>query len=355
MSISFKCDPHEAGLSYKTDAISCSIVKEQPPHNPEQPRILDRVRQTIRMRHYSPSTEKTYIHWIRRFILYHRKRHPALMREREISQFLSYLAVHEKVSVSTQNQAFNALLFLYREVLKIDLQTIDGVVRPRRPVRLPVVLTRHEVTSILENLQGIQWLLASLLYGSGLRLMEGLRLRVKDIDFERNHITVREGKGKKDRITMLPVKVKIPLAEHIKRMRKQHEADLKRGNGSVELPYAIARKYPNAAKEWGWQWVFPATRLYFHRESGQYRRHHYHPSALQRAVKHAVRSAGIIKPASCHTFRHSFATHLLEAGYDIRTIQELLGHSDVSTTMIYTHVLNRGPRCVLSPIDDERK
>ncbi len=277
------------------------------------------------------------------------------MGEREISQFLSSLAVREKVSVSTQNQAFNALLFLYREVLKIDLQTLEGIVRPRRPVRLPVVLTRNEVALILENLHGMQWLLVSLLYGSGLRLMECLRLRVKDIDFEKNQITVRDAKGKKDRITMLPAKVKMPLAEQVKRVRKQHESDLQQGKGNVELPYAIARKYPNAMKEWGWQWVFPATRFYFHRESGRFRRHHYHPSALQRAVKDAVRRTGIAKPASCHTFRHSFATHLLEAGYDIRTIQELLGHSDISTTMIYTHVLNRGPRCVQSPIDDTGK
>lgn len=335
--------------------ISTRVSDLPPKYGKEPPRLLDRVRHAIRARHYSRSTEKSYIHWIRRFILYHNKRHPSLMRENEIIQFLSSLAIREKISASTQNQAFNALFFLYRDVLRIDLHEIEGVVRPKRPIHLPVVLTRNEVAAIFKYLHGVHWLQASLLYGSGLRLMECLRLRVKDIDFERNQITVRDGKGKKDRITVLPEKIKTPLEEHLKRVRNLHEDDLASGNGSVELPYAIARKYPMAPKEWGWQWVFPATRLYFHRESGQRRRHHYHQSALQRAVRHAVRCAGITKLASCHTLRHSFATHLLDTGYDIRTIQELLGHSDVSTTMIYTHVLNRGGRGVLSPIDESEK
>lgn len=327
-------------------------VSDLPPVYTKPPRLLNQIRQTMRARHYSFSTEKSYIHWIRRYILFHGKRHPINMGEKEIIQFLSHLAIKKRISVSTQNQAFNALLFLYREVLRIDLQKMDGIVRPKRPMRLPVVLTPNEVAAILLNLHGIHWLIASLLYGSGLRLMECLRLRVKDVDFERNEITVRDGKGKKDRITMLPAKIKTPLAEHLRRIRNQHAQDLTKGNGSVELPYAIAKKYPGASKEWGWQWVFPATRFYYHQDSHQRRRHHYHQSAIQRAVKDAVRRAGITKPASCHTLRHSFATHLLESGYDIRTIQELLGHSDVSTTMIYTHVLNRGTRGVRSPIDE---
>ncbi len=335
---------HETELRY--------CVSDLPPVYSKPPRLLNQIRQIMRARHYSLSTEKSYIHWIRRYILFHGKRHPANMGEKEITQFLSNLAIREKVSAATQNLAFNALLFLYREVLKMSIQQIEGIVRPKQPIRLPVVLSVNEVAVLLQNLHGIHWLLASLLYGSGLRLMECLRLRVKDIDFERNEITVRDGKGKKDRITMLPAKIKIPLAEHLKRVRHQHERDSRCGSGNVELPYAIARKYPNASREWGWQWAFPATRFYFHRETGQRRRHHYHPSALQRAMKEAMRRAGITKPASCHTLRHSFATHLLETGYDIRTIQELLGHKDLSTTMIYTHVLNRGPRGIRSPIDE---
>ncbi len=276
------------------------------------------------------------------------------MGEKEIAQYLSHLATQKQVSASTQNQALNAILFLYREVLHIEIDELDGIVRPKRSKRLPVVLTREEVADILEHLHGLHWLMASLLYGSGLRLMECVRLRVKDIDYARNEIIVRDGKGKKDRITMLPISLKGSLTAHLKRVRLQHQADLRNGNGDVELPFAIARKYPNISREWGWQWMFPATRIHYHEESGLWRRHHYHSTALQRAMKEAVRRSGVIKPASCHTLRHSFATHLLEAGYDIRTIQELLGHRDVSTTMIYTHVLNRGTRGVRSPLDETR-
>ncbi len=326
-------------------------VSERNEQASNQPRLMDRVRQTIRARHYSPSTEKAYMGWIKRFILFHGKRHPAEMWEEEVSQFLTSLAVRNRVSASTQNQALSALLFLYREVLKMDIDWFEGIVRAKRNIRLPVVLTREEVGMIFKYLHGKPWLMASLLYGAGLRLMECVRLRVKDIDFRMNEITIRDGKGNKDRITLLPLKSSKPLSEHIERVRKQHQKDLDKGAGSVQLPYAIERKYPRAAWDWGWQWVFPATRLYYDRKSVQYRRHHLHESVLQRSFKEAVRLAGITKTASCHTLRHSFATHLLEAGYDIRTIQELLGHRDVSTTMIYTHVLNKGGRAVRSPLD----
>ncbi len=317
---------------------------------PRPPKLLDRMRMAIRARHYSYRTEKAYVGWVKRFIFFHRKRHPLEMAEAEITAFLSSLAARG-VSASTQNQALSALLFLYREVLDRDLAWMDGIVRAKRPQRLPVVLIRDEVEAILSHLHGTHWIMASLLYGAGLRVMECCRIRVKDVDMARNEILVRDGKGRKDRITMLPRRVKAPLAAHLERVRKQHGAALRDGLGSVELPYALATKYPNASREWAWQWVFPASRPYVDRVSGERRRHHLHESVLQRAVKEAVRRAGIPKPASCHSLRHSFATHLLEAGYDIRTIQELLGHRDVSTTMIYTHVLNRGGRGVRSPLD----
>jgi integron integrase len=317
----------------------------------QKPKLLDQVRQAIRMRHYSPRTEETYVHWIKRFIFFHNKRHPAEMGEKEIARFLSTLASELHVSASTQNQALNAILFLYRHVLSKDIGYVDGVVRANRPKRLPTVLTRQEVKSIFGCLDSSDWLMAMLLYGAGLRLMECLRLRVKDIDFTSNQILVRAGKGDKDRHTMLPGAVKEPLAKHFDLIRRQHQRDLERGMGRVALPNALERKYPNAGKEWAWQWVFPATSHYTDRVTGQRRRHHLHESVLQKAMKEAVRNAGIPKPASPHTLRHSFATHLLEDGYDIRTVQELLGHRDVSTTMIYTHVLNRGGRGVNSPAD----
>ncbi|MFH0777067.1 MAG: integron integrase [Candidatus Eisenbacteria bacterium] len=316
-----------------------------------QPRLFDLVRQSLRVRHYSHSTEKSYVAWMRKFIFFHGKRHPKDMGEREITQFISNLATDRHVIASTQNQALSALLFLYREVLSVDMEWVSGIVRAKRPTHLPVVLTQIEVRAVLNCLQGTVRIMAALLYGSGLRLMECARLRVKDIDFARSEITVRNGKGERDRMVPLPQKLKAPLLTHLEQVRKQHREDLKRELGSVELPYAIGRKYPSAAWEWGWQWVFPATRFYVERETGTRRRHHLHESVLQRAVKDAVRKVGIAKQASCHSLRHSFATHMLEAGYDIRIIQELLGHRDVSTTMIYTHVLNRGGRGVQSPLD----
>ncbi|HEX4993863.1 MAG TPA: integron integrase [Methylomirabilota bacterium] len=315
------------------------------------PRLLDRVRAALRTRHCSPRTEKAYVGWTRRHILFHGKRHPADMGAAEITRFLSALAVQRNVAASTQNQALSALLFLYREVLEQELPWLDDIVRAKTRERIPVVLTRDEVQAAVAGLDGPPRLLALLLYGAGLRLLEALRLRVKDVDFARNQITVRSGKGGKDRVTMLPAAVRRDLAKHLEVVRAQHEADVRAGAGWVELPWAFARKYPRAAREWIWQWIFPATRPYLHRDTGQRRRHHLHETVLQRAVKEAVRSAGIPKGATCHTFRHSFATHLLEDGADIRTVQELLGHRDVTTTMIYTHVLNRGPAGVLSPAD----
>jgi len=317
----------------------------------QPPRLLDQVRHALRARHYSPRTERSYISWIRRFILFHGKRHPNEMDKPEITEFLSHLASRGKVSASTQAQALSALLFLYRGVLGRDLAWLDGIVRAKRPLRVPVVLTREEVSVILSNLHGTPWLMASLLYGAGLRVLECARLRIKDVELQRRELVIRDGKGRKDRVTVLPDKLVQPLAAHIERTHAQHREDIRLGAGYVELPFALATKYPSAATEWGWQWVFPATRQYIDPHSGQTRRHHLHESVLQRAVKQAVRIAGIAKPATCHTLRHSFATHLLESGSDIRTIQELLGHSDVSTTMIYTHVLNRGAFAVRSPLD----
>jgi integron integrase len=317
-----------------------------------KPKLLDQVRQTIRTRHYSDRTEKAYVHWIKRYIFFHNKRHPQEMAEAEIAGFLSSLATVGRVSASTQNQAFNALLFLYNEVLmskKIGL--IEGVVRAKRPQRLPAVLTKDEVKKVIDCMKGVPRLMAILLYGGGLRLMECCRLRIKDIDFSRNEIIIRSGKGNKDRYTMLPSAIRDSLTQHLRDVRAQHEADLKRGLGRVSLPNALDRKYPSAGKEWGWQWVFPATSHFMDRDTGEQRRHHLHESVLQRAFKEARTKAGIFKPAGCHTLRHSFATHLLENGYDIRTVQELLGHNDVSTTMIYTHVLNRGGKGVRSPAD----
>jgi integron integrase len=326
-------------------------VTRSTPIDAPKPRLLDRVRQAIRTHHYSRRTEEAYVGWIRRFILFHKKRHPDTMGETEIGQFLSSLAVDKKVSAGTQTQALSAILFLYREVLKHELGWLQNIIRAKTPQRLPVVMTREEVAAVLRNLDGPVWLVSALLYGSGLRLLEALRLRVKDIDFGANQITVRSGKGQKDRVTMLPTTLKEPLRHHLEAAHLQHDQDLTRGAGYVEMPQALARKYPNASRVWPWQWVFPATRSYVDVHTRERRRHHLHESVLQRAVHTAVRKAGIAKPASCHTFRHSFATHLLEDGYDIRTVQELLGHTDVGTTMIYTHVLNRGGKGVLSPAD----
>lgn len=330
---------------------SALIVREVGPASPRPPRFLDRVRQAIRARHYTRRTEKAYVDWIRRYILFHDKRHPLEMGADEVTAFLTWLAVHGKVAASTQNQALSALLFLYREVLRIELPWLDGLVRAKPPHHLPVVLTREEVRTVLGRLDGVPRLMAILLYGAGLRLLECCRLRVQDVDFGANQLTVRDGKGGKDRVTMLPATLKGDLAAHLEWVREQHHDDLRHGAGWVELPWALARKYPNAGREWPWQWVFPATRTYVDRETRQRRRHHLHESVLQRAVKEAVRTIALGKRATCHTFRHSFATHLLEDGHDIRTVQELLGHRDITTTQIYTHVLNRGPAAVRSPAD----
>jgi integron integrase len=316
-----------------------------------KPRLLDEVRELIRIRHYSIRTEEAYLQWIRRFILFHGKRHPRDMGAPELTAFLSDLAVRRNVAASTQNQALNAILFLYRDVLKVKLPWLDEVQRAKKPQRLPVVLTRDEVRSLLAQLQGTTWLMAALTYGGGLRLLECLRLRVKDVDFQYKQLMIRDAKGQKDRVTILPHNLIDPLRTHLARVRVLHERDLREGFGRVFLPFALASKYPNADREWSWQYVFPSNRRSIDPRSGMERRHHAPEDALQRAVKQAIHKAQILKPASVHTLRHSFATHLLESGYDIRTVQELLGHSDVKTTMIYTHVLNRGGRGVVSPLD----
>jgi integron integrase len=315
------------------------------------PRLLDQVRAQIRLRHYSASTETAYVQWVRRFILFHGKRHPLTMGGREVASFLTHLATDVRVAASTQNQALNALVFLYEHVLHRDAEAFEHFVRAHKPRRLPVVLSPSEVRAVLSQLEGTHRLVASLLYGSGLRLLECLELRVKDVDFAQREIRLRQGKGRKDRVTPLPEACAAPLQEHLTRVRAQFELDLREGFVGVPLPGALERKYPNAGREWGWQWVFPASRRYPDRAAGGERRHHCHETAVQRAVKRAVSAAGLAKPAGCHTLRHSFATHLLAGGYDIRTVQELLGHRDVKTTMIYTHVLNRGGRGVRSPLD----
>lgn len=314
-------------------------------------KLVDQVRKAIRVKHYSYRTEQTYIYWIKKFILFNNKRHPNEMGEKEINRFLTYLAVNRKVAASTQNQALCAILFLYRHVLKKQIGWIDKLERAKNPKTIPVVLSAKEVESVLLQFQGVIWIVVSLLYGSGLRLMESLRLRVKDIDFDYNQITLRDAKGHKDRLSLLPMAVKEPLKKHLQRVKFLHQKDLDEGYGLVYLPYALQRKYPNANSEWIWQYVFPASTRYYDRDDKIHRRHHLHESVVQRAMKSAVHKAGIQKKASCHTLRHSFATHLLENGYDIRTVQELLGHSDVRTTMIYTHVLNKGGMGVQSPLD----
>ncbi len=318
----------------------------------KQPKLLNRLCEALRSRHYSRRTEQCYCHWVKRFIFFHHVRHPAEMAEPEINAFLTHLAVKEKISASTQNQALSALLFLYRHVLDRVIGDLGDVIRARKPKRLPVVMTREEARAVLSHLEGDKRLMAALMYGAGLRLMECLRLRVQDIDFARNELTVRDGKGSKDRRTMLPESLKPPFLAHLRKVRRVHESDLADGWGRVQMPDALDRKYPNAPAEWRWQWVFPQENRWKNTRTGEEGRHHVHETILQRAVKEAVRKAGIVKHVGCHTFRHSFATHLLESGYDIRTIQELLGHTDVTTTMIYTHVLNKGGHGVRSPVDD---
>ncbi len=325
------------------------MVQNNPTTQP--PKLLDQVRDRLRVKHYSIRTEQAYVDWIKRFIWFQGKRHPKDMGAQEVEAFLTHLAVKGKVSASTQNQAKSALLFLYREVLEQQLPWLDKVTQAKAPARLPVVLTVAEVQAVLKRLSGTHWLIASLLYGAGLRLMEAVRLRVKDVEFAQHEIIVREGKGAKDRVTMLPESVIEPLRRHLTKVKALYEEDLAAGFGEVYLPFALAKKYPNAAREWGWQYVFPSAKFSKDPRSDATRRHHVDEKGIQRAMKQAVRDAEIVKLATPHTLRHSFATHLLQSGYDIRTVQELLGHSDVSTTMIYTHVLNRGGRGVVSPLD----
>jgi integron integrase len=318
------------------------------------PKLLDRVRWHLRVKHYSIRTEQAYVDWIRRYILFHHKRHPNEMGEKEITRFLTHLAVEKNVAASTQNQAFSALLFLYQQVLDRKLDFIDNVQRVTRPAKLPVVFTRAEAHTVLARMHGEHQLMAELLYGAGLRLMECVRLRVKDVDFGYGRITVRDGKGLRQRVTLLPQRLRRPLQLHLAHVRALHQRDLANGGGRVYLPFALGRKYRNAIRSWPWQYVFPAAKLSSDPRSGELRRHHVSEKNLQNAVKLAIQQARISKAASCHTFRHSFATHLLESGYDIRTVQELLGHKDVSTTMIYTHVLNKPGLGICSPLDDQQ-
>ena len=313
--------------------------------------LFDQLHVALCARHYARRTEQAYGHWVSRFLHFHQGRSPAEMAEADINRFLTHLAVTEKVSASTQNQALAALLFLYRQVIGRAVGDLGDVIRARKPERLPVVMAREEVKAVLANLTGDKWLMAAIMYGAGLRLMECLRLRVQDLDCPRNEILIRDGKGAKDRITMLPDSLKVPLLDHLTHVKAVHQRDLAEGWGRVQLPHALDRKYPNAPRDWRWQWVFPQERRWINGKTKEQGRHHIDESLVQRAVRDAVMMAGLTKRATCHTFRHSFATHLLESGSDIRTVQELLGHRDVKTTMIYTHVLHRGPAGVRSPLD----
>jgi len=327
------------------------LAKAKTTINPPQPKLLDRVRASCRLRHLSLRTEEAYVNWIKRYIFFHDKRHPQYMREVEIRQFISDLAVKQNVSASTQTVALSALLFLYREVLKKDLPYVSNIERARKPKRLPNVFSPEETRRVLSCLSGTHGLVARLLYGSGLRLMECLRLRVKDVDLAYGQLSVRDGKGEKDRVTMNPETLSPQLETQLKKVKLLHNEDLGAGFGEVYLPYALEKKYPSAGKDWRWQYLFPAMSLSVDPRTGKKRRHHISDNAIQSAIKKAIQAAGLAKRGSCHTFRHSFATHLLEDGYDIRTVQELLGHKDVRTTMIYTHVLNKGGRGVRSPLD----
>jgi integron integrase len=326
-------------------------VERKRDSDPTKPKLLEQVRRACRARQYSRNTADAYVGWTRRYVLHHGRRHPAELGPDDVAAYLSHLANEGHVGASTQNQAASALLFLYREVLAVAMEVPHGVVRPRRPRRLPVVLTRAEAAAVLREMTGAPRLVALLLYGAGMRLLEALHLRIKDIDTTRCEIIVRHGKGGDDRITMLPTSLRRAVERQMSHVREVHDADLRRGSGWVALPAALSRKFPSASRQPQWQWLFPASRVHVDPQSGERRRHHLHETAVQRAVTAAVRTAGVNKRASCHTFRHSFATHLLEDGYDIRTVQELLGHRNVKTTMIYTHVLNRGGLGVRSPLD----
>jgi integron integrase len=332
-----------------------NISSSSPPHVPpagKPKKLLDQYSEFLRNRHYSLRTEKTYIGWVRQYILFHHKRHPREMGVKEINDFITFLVNQKRVSASTQNQAISAILFLYRNVLNIELdEKVLTSIRPTKPKRVPTVLSRQEARQVIAKMDGVYRLMVQIMYGSGLRLMEVMRLRVKDLDFANRQIIVRDGKGENDRITMFPNILLQPLRIHLQQVKSQHELDLSRGYGTVYLPHALERKYPNASREFAWQYVFPAPELSIDPLSGTVQRHHLNESGLQKAVKQAAKHAQIAKPVSSHTFRHSFATHLLENGYDIRTVQELLGHKDVKTTMIYTHVLNRGGLAVKSPLD----
>jgi integron integrase len=316
-----------------------------------RPPLIEQLRQTLRSKHYSRRTEQSYCGWVKRFLRFHRMRHPGQMGEAEVNAFLSHLALRKKVSASTQNQALGAILFLFKRVLGKEVGNMGDVIRARRPKHLPVVMTRDEVASVLDHLEGQVWLMCSLMYGAGLRLTECLELRVQDIDFGANQIVVRSGKGFKDRVTVLPQTVKSGLIDHLRKVRGVHERDLRDGYGRARLPYALAKKYPRADREWRWQFVFPQRHRWVNRQTGEQGRHHVDESIVQKVLKAAVAQTDLTKRVSCHVLRHSFATHLLEDGYDIRTVQELLGHKDVRTTMVYTHVLNRGGKGVRSPMD----
>jgi integron integrase len=319
---------------------------------PKPKKLLEQVSESIRRKQYSRKTEQAYINWIRQYILFHNKRHPQDMGATEVEKFLTHLAVERRVAASTQNQAFSAILYLYKEVLKIPIPTDFQFIGAKKAKRLPIVLTQNEVQQVLRRMSGVAFLTAQLLYGSGLRIDEAIRLRVQSIDFEQRQILVRDGKGAQDRITMLPKCIVKSLQEHLLKVQNLHQTDLQKGFGRVYLPYALSRKYPNAEREWIWQYIFPSKRISASRDDGVMRRHHISSSTIQKAVREAAKAAKIGKHVTPHTFRHSFATHLLESGYDIRTVQELLGHMDVKTTMIYTHVLNRGPKAVHSPLDE---
>ena len=342
---------HFAGVHPAKIDVSAREEKQFSGRVPRPRKLLDHVRDVLRVNHYSVRTEEAYVGWIRRYILYHNKKHPREMGALEVELYLTHLAVGEKVSTNTQKQALNALVFLYHRVLQKPLGQFRDIARPKRPQRRPLVLSKDEVERILRVMSGTHQLIATLLFGTGMRLLECMRLRAKDVDLALNQIVVRDGKGWKDRVTMLPQRIKPELEKHLARVREIHRRDLASGNGRVYLPDALERKFTGANREWGWQYVFPAPTLSKDPRTGETRRHHLHENSVQKALNKAVRLAGIVKPATCHTLRHSFATELLAAGYDIRTVQELLGHKDVSTTMIYTHVLNKPGIGVKSPLD----